>query len=338
MFLPLVVEDWDIDWASVAIKKIEITCGYARERSRGQIVCLGDSAAHFAYYKSLNIGLNHAAKFFEMLTEYSQIEMKLPPFKEEEIKSIFRKSSPLLAFYSAAPSLFPCKYYITTKAVLYGAFVLDLRNLLARKLDIIPCSSREKAADHFKNYESEKVKEESWKQWIGRYEEWRLSVIKKVVAQNSMKNNNTNIIGKVIQINNLSPIRISETFSYLTKGYSLKAQDFVFFDENLNILVPSVSQKQFFVRALSESLRKVMDYYEGDVPLSFVQFTNNVESLHKDPNFQWAHLNVLLIDLNWGKDKMTHKTATILLKIAHICLQVATHQLKDGLSHQDSSI
>lgn len=54
------MEDWDINWNSVVVKKINITCGYAINRSKNRYVCLGDSAAHFAYFKSLNFGLKHA--------------------------------------------------------------------------------------------------------------------------------------------------------------------------------------------------------------------------------------------------------------------------------------
>lgn len=51
---------WDIQWPGVVIKKINITCGYSIHRSQGRYLCLGDSAAHFAYFKSLNFGLKHA--------------------------------------------------------------------------------------------------------------------------------------------------------------------------------------------------------------------------------------------------------------------------------------
>lgn len=53
------MEEWDIDWSSVVLKKINITCGYAIRRSYDRYICMGDSAAHFAYFKSLNFGLKH---------------------------------------------------------------------------------------------------------------------------------------------------------------------------------------------------------------------------------------------------------------------------------------
>ena len=82
VFYPLTLEDWDIQWDSVVVKKIEITCGYSIRRSQGRLVCMGDSAAHFAYFKSLNIGLQHTAKFFEMLPDSHHVELNLPQFSE----------------------------------------------------------------------------------------------------------------------------------------------------------------------------------------------------------------------------------------------------------------
>ena len=64
---------WRIKWESVAIKKIEITCGYAIKRSDKRYVCLGDSATHFAYYRSLNFGLETALDFFKMLATYPNL-------------------------------------------------------------------------------------------------------------------------------------------------------------------------------------------------------------------------------------------------------------------------
>lgn len=60
LFCALAMENWEVDWKSVLLKKINITCGYAFNRSKDRYVCLGDSAAHFAYFKSLNFGLKHA--------------------------------------------------------------------------------------------------------------------------------------------------------------------------------------------------------------------------------------------------------------------------------------
>ena len=74
------MEDWDINWGFVLVKKINITCGYAVNRSRDRYVCLGDSAAHFAYFKSLNFGLKHAFELMKILSSYHGFKCKLGDF------------------------------------------------------------------------------------------------------------------------------------------------------------------------------------------------------------------------------------------------------------------
>jgi len=41
---------------------------------------LGDSAAHFAYFKSLNFGLKHAFEFIKILSSYHSLKYNLGPF------------------------------------------------------------------------------------------------------------------------------------------------------------------------------------------------------------------------------------------------------------------
>lgn len=77
---------WKIKWNSVAIKKIVITCGYAVKRSHQKYICLGDSATHFAYYRSLNFGLETALDFFKTLTSYPNLQFeRRGKFNEKQI-------------------------------------------------------------------------------------------------------------------------------------------------------------------------------------------------------------------------------------------------------------
>lgn len=57
---PLMMENWTFNFKSMEVKKIEITCGYSKVRSNERFICLGDSAVHLAFYKSLNFGFEHA--------------------------------------------------------------------------------------------------------------------------------------------------------------------------------------------------------------------------------------------------------------------------------------
>ena len=70
--------------------------------------------------------------------------MNLRKYEQEEIKAIFKAKYPLLVFHSYTPSIFPNTCYITTKAIIYGAFSLDLRNLALDKLDLIPAHNEKK--------------------------------------------------------------------------------------------------------------------------------------------------------------------------------------------------
>lgn len=81
------MEDWEIDWSTVLLKKINITCGFGINRSKNKYICLGDSAAHFAYFKSLNFGLKHAFEFMKILASYPNLKYHLVPFDEEKIIS-----------------------------------------------------------------------------------------------------------------------------------------------------------------------------------------------------------------------------------------------------------
>lgn len=76
------MEDWDVKWETVVVKKINITCGYAIQRSKDRYICLGDSAAHFAYFKSLNFGLKHGFDFIKALSSYSGFKCNLQSFNQ----------------------------------------------------------------------------------------------------------------------------------------------------------------------------------------------------------------------------------------------------------------
>ena len=73
----------------------------------------------------------------------------------------------------------------------------------------------------------------SWEGWLQNFENWRLREIKSAIQDNSKKNQKANFLGTVIWLNSLSPLKISETFSYFTKGYYLNAEDFLIFYRTL---------------------------------------------------------------------------------------------------------
>ena len=93
-------------------------------------MCLGDSAAHFAYFRSLNIGLEHASKFFAELTNYPHIKMNLGSMKEDNLKAIIKRTSPLFHIRSVEPSKIPSEYFVSIHVFLYlhGAYSYNIVN------------------------------------------------------------------------------------------------------------------------------------------------------------------------------------------------------------------
>lgn len=79
----LIIDGCNIDLNSVEVKKIEISCGYAKKRSKNNYVCLGDSAVHLAFFRSLNLGLKHALEFFIKL---STLQANVQASKDNECK------------------------------------------------------------------------------------------------------------------------------------------------------------------------------------------------------------------------------------------------------------
>lgn len=116
----LVLEGWVVDFSSVAVKKIEVGCGYAMQRSSAGHVCLGDSAVHLAFFRSLNLGLKHALEFFVDLSTYCG-EPRAAQSERQVMKQFAQDNMhlhPVCVYATERRNT----YMVATKMLFYGCF------------------------------------------------------------------------------------------------------------------------------------------------------------------------------------------------------------------------
>lgn len=131
----LVLEEWVVDFRSVEVKKIEISCGYAIKRSRGWYVCLGDSAVHLAFFRSLNLGLKNALEFFVSLSTYCREPRAV--LSERWIMEQFTQNKRHLAPIRVYKTERRNSYMIVTKLLYYGCFHYCLTDRRTERLTSI---------------------------------------------------------------------------------------------------------------------------------------------------------------------------------------------------------
>ena len=123
----------------MAIKKINITCGYGIKRSSNRYICLGDSAAHFAYFKSLNFGLRHAFDLIKILASYHSVKYELGPFDEKLIVDRCWKKNPYLWPTHARQGPSPCTYFVTTAQLkILAPYIYNITDDSASRIDLMP--------------------------------------------------------------------------------------------------------------------------------------------------------------------------------------------------------
>jgi hypothetical protein len=128
----LILENWIIDFKSIAIKKIEITCGYSKIRSKFCNICLGDSAVHLAFYKSLNFGLRHSLDFFILLSGYNGLSKKVLShnlyLNNSDILEHFKRKNPSLNPIYVRNTSSRNVFLVVTRVLRYGAYKFCISN------------------------------------------------------------------------------------------------------------------------------------------------------------------------------------------------------------------
>lgn len=128
----LILENWIIDFKSISIKKIEITCGYSKTRSKFCNICLGDSAVHLAFYKSLNFGLKHSLDFFTLLSGYNGLSDHVLSYNlnlnNSDILEDFKRKNPSLNPIYVRNTASRNVFLVVTKVLRYGAYSFCISN------------------------------------------------------------------------------------------------------------------------------------------------------------------------------------------------------------------
>jgi len=246
---PLLMEDWQIDFKSVKVKKIEITCGYAKTRSFWRYVCLGDSAVHLAFYKSLNFGLKHALDFFLRLSGFfglksENIRSKRP--NDSLVLDEFRKKHLNLNAVKVLPTTNRNTYLIVTKVLFYGVYKFSLANLESEQLTS-NFGVRENEIDGILSSTNEKLND--WSYLMDEFEKQRRKDISQVIESNCRKKKTFDFVSDFVWLNGKSPIKLSELLQTIQKGYSLFSSDLGFINQCLLIL------REFFLLDLKQAVQ-----------------------------------------------------------------------------------
>lgn len=229
----LIVDGCSVDLNTVTVKKIEISCGYARKRSRDNFVCLGDSAVHLAFFKSLNLGLKHALELFikfSMLRENGE-RLKINVLEE------FKRDN---------PHLNPCKFYeteaenvflVVTRVVWFGCFSYCYSNRKTERLTNHVGVTRDKIDTILQELNRKLT---SWNYLLIDFESIRDQDILQEVRSNKEKSFFFDHASWLISLNGKSVIKVSEFSRAVSGKYSLYQKDFEFimrlFEERRNVM------------------------------------------------------------------------------------------------------
>lgn len=272
---PLIMEDWKIDFKSIVIKKIEITCGYSILRSRSRFICLGDSAVHLAFYKSLNFGLGHALEFFTMLSGFCGLKREEQFFKQNVIEE-FKKKHPHLNPIDARQTVDANVYLIVTKIINYGVYKFSMVNLESEHLT---------SNIGVKEPEIEEILIEvnkrngNWGYLMESFEAKRLRDIKYVIESNLRKKKMFDYLSDFIWLNGKSPIKISEVLAKISNGYALNADDSDLMQSCVLIL------RTFFIKEngsdnnISDEIVGLLELYSSKSRNTKSDFVESVKSL-----------------------------------------------------------
>ncbi|GFR05518.1 lactamase_B domain-containing protein [Trichonephila clavata] len=200
----LIVDGCNVDLNSVKVKKIEISCGYAKERSKDNYICLGDSAIHLAFFRSLNLGLKHALEFFIKL---SMLQPNVQTPKDDEIIKKFKEHYPHLHPVRVHPTVARNVFLVVTKVIWYGCFSYCLTN-----------HERERLTNRSGVYKDQVVnilnelnqKLSTWSNSLADFEAKRDGDIKNEIHSNKTKSVLYDYLSWFIDINGKSFIKISE--------------------------------------------------------------------------------------------------------------------------------
>ncbi|KAG8200045.1 hypothetical protein JTE90_001903 [Oedothorax gibbosus] len=219
----LMMDGCQIDMESVSVKKIVISCGYAKGRSRYKLVCLGDSAAHLAFFKSLNLGLKHTLELFIILSRFSEGTQAIPSNDDvvEYFKRCFPHLNPIRAYRTSARNVF----LVVTKVIWYGCYSFNYTNKSAERLTYVTGVYEDQVYEMLVKH-NERLSR--WSDALSDFEAKREGDIQREIQSNQTKNIAYEFTSTFIDLNGLSVIKISEVFKAIKGQHALLKKDFDF--------------------------------------------------------------------------------------------------------------
>lgn len=228
----LLTDGCAIDLSSVSVKKIEISCGYAKKRSRNNLICLGDSAVYLAFFKSLCFGFKHGLELFVRLSmQRSENHSSIDVLKE------FRRDNPHLIPVKYYPTKGKNVFLVVTRIVLFGCFSYCYTNRETTRLTNMVGVAENKIDQILQELNRQLT---SWSLLLINYEAKRDRDILLEVRNNKDKNVLYDHASWAIGLGGQSMIKLSE-FGRAMQGRCLLVQkdfEFIFrlFEERRNVL------------------------------------------------------------------------------------------------------
>ncbi|APR98246.2 FAD-dependent oxidoreductase [Wolbachia endosymbiont of Folsomia candida] len=253
----LVLKGWEVDLSSVVVKKIEIDCGYAKKRSNDNYICLGDAAVHLAFFRSLNLGLEHALKFFVALSNYHQGTEEQVLSDKEVIKQ-FKRDNPHLNPIEVHKAKGRNSYLVVTKAMRHGCFHYCLTNHKTEKLTGFFGIGRTHVSGELEKLNN---RLDNWKTVLEEFELERDRDIKNEIKGNKRKNVRYNFLARLISGFTGPSAAVSESMkekAYVKLLYSQNYESFLGYFKILKgcgILDQNVDKKKtidFVAKLLNE--------------------------------------------------------------------------------------
>lgn len=321
----LLADGCEIDFNSVSVKKIMISCGYAKKRNNDHFICLGDAAVHLAFFRSLNLGLKHALDLFVNLTMMHERD-----FCHSNILMEFKNDNPHLNPVKFYPTEAKNVYMVVTKVIFFGCFSYCFTNRTTERLTnamgINECNIP-------KVLEELNRKLRSWSYLMIAYERVRDRDIEHELKGNQEKNVFYDHTSWLIGLNGKSFIKVSELSRAISGKYPLFQWSFEFMlrcfrlrktilNKNINCessglasfcsklvclsdhselwLIREICEKKIPDTVKLDQLRNALTYFRPSTPLNF-QSSFVINLIKNEINSYRVHNEmankVVLIDL-----------------------------------------
>lgn len=217
----LLLDGCQINFESVKVKQIVISCGYAQRRSRDNFVCLGDAAIYLAFFRSLNLGFKHALELFVKLSMFGELKIR----QLKVLEQFHRDSKKLLNAIRVYATDAKNVYMVVTKVMFYGCYSYNMTDRTIERLTS-PLGIYEWQISKTLKELNQKLC--TWSNSLEAFEAVRSSDISHEMRANRDKSTFFDFGAWVINLNGMSFIKISEVSRAFSCKYSLYEQDFKF--------------------------------------------------------------------------------------------------------------